>query len=125
MDQSVACAMSLAWESGDNLSGMELADYLEDHDMAQCGTATVGSMVFILTATHYFLGKLEESNFEEYVLAENAGIIYRTGDVEQMMKSGRVDEMDKLPVVTRVRRGGIIAVMDWPHKTLPTVNGRN
>lgn len=121
---NAAGPLLLEWDGGRTDSGMLYRDVLEDLNMAECvGTVAQGQMVLILTATHYFLGKVVEANWEEYVLEEDSAIVYRTGNAETMLKSGQVDEMDRIPVRNRVRRGGIICVMDWPHKKLPTVAG--
>lgn len=109
--------LALAADEGDSDAAAAHSDALQE--TGPDPYLNVGQLVMIYSATHFFCGKLIAENHEYYVLAPGSVQVFETGPYSSFYKEGIATNCDSVPVVRRVRKGGVINIDDWSLKTLP------
>lgn len=79
---------------------------------------TLGNTVLIRTVTHYHVGTIVLLDASEIVL-EGASWVADTGRFGEMLKTGKLNEVEPFVDLVSVARSAYVDATIWPHK-LPT-----
>lgn len=113
--ESERAAMRRAAEDGSKLAGQGLRDMAEEDGTGEeFAEMRVGNWVVVFTVTLFHIGRIEALTDEWIVLEKGNNLVTSTGPMEQFY-DGRCQEFEHMPVRSRIRRGCVTNVTDWPH----------
>lgn len=102
-------------EDGSKLAGQVLRDMAEEDGIGEeFAELRVGNWVAVFTVTLFHIGRIEALTDEWIVLEKGNNLVTSTGPMEQFY-AGRCQEFELMPVRSRIRRGCVTNVTDWPH----------
>lgn len=111
-------AVRNAAEDGDELAQRVYDDMAHEGGVVAYRELRPGDWCCIFTVAFYFIGKILHVDHEQYVLQSGSAQVFEAGPSEEFF-AGRATQFDVLPVIMRLRRGGIIGISDWPLGRLP------
>jgi len=75
----------------------------------------IGNQVFIRTVTMYHTGRIIEIHKDHLVLEDAAWVAWSDGRFHDILKTGKVTDVEPFPSPVAVGLGAIVDVTDWPH----------
>lgn len=74
-----------------------------------------GKGVFIRTVTMHYVGRVERIT-RSWIFLTDASWVAESGRFGHALATGTLSEVERMPGLVRVSRGGIIDVAEWSHK---------
>lgn len=122
-----ACVATFHWRHNlpvpTTVEGRPSPDRVAPWRGAQGSPVKVGAVVFIMTVTQYFTGKIvdvtcDDNGSMSQVLLEDATWIADTGKLSEFLAGGTPRESQRCEGLTSVSLGAVVAIFHWQH-TVP------